>query len=70
MTPPKSVRVSFHPLNTEFTVRGSLDDMDVRSKLYLFNALADKLGLTAAAQERPNEPYEVLWKEMMERHWK
>ena len=61
--------IGFHSTRPEFTVRIGLDDMPMRDRLSLFNALADKLGLTEASHERPDESYQVLWKEMMDRHW-
>lgn len=67
MTKP---HISFHPIGPEFGVRIGFDDMDVRDQINLFNALADRLGLTEAAQERPDESYQVLWGEMMDRCWK
>lgn len=62
-------RISFFPTMSWFSVQIGLGDMNPRDQLHLFNALADKLGLTEASHERPDESYQVLWKEMMDRHW-
>jgi len=52
-----------------FTVRFDLDQLSPRDRCHLFNALAEKLGLNEASHERPEESYQVLWKEAMDRNW-
>ena len=52
-----------------FTIRATTQDLSKREMADLFCHLADRLGLTDASHERPDESYQVLWKEMMDRAW-
>lgn len=63
-------KTTFDQIGTTLTVRADVREMDVRDQINLFNYLADHLGITEATQERPEESYQVLWKEMMDRCWK
>ena len=62
-------KTTFDQIGTTLTVRADVREMDMHSKINLFNYLADHLGITKAAQDRPDESYQVLWGEMIDEHW-
>jgi hypothetical protein len=65
----KSGSVSFGSIVPEFCVRFDFRELSARDQTTLFNALAEHLGITDATHARPDESYQVLWKEMMGRVW-
>lgn len=62
--------LTFGSVTPDFTIRIGIDALSPRDQTTLFNALAERLGLTEAAIERPDESYQVLYGEMMDRVWR